>query len=163
MRMKSKFFPLGTWFHSLMRAETQWTVRKKIFINFAMHTIFAHFFKKFVCSNLLEWLQWWHWLAASSKPWSHICGIFSLLPMHSVNLFMGKTVQRNKLADDVFDFSTYFSNALSGVYTGNIDWKTQISIWDSKTKCQEGWFKEILEGNSSVGTYGQQLTCYISG
>ena len=70
--------------------------------------------------------------------------------------FHGKT-------DDVFDFSTYFSNALAGVYTGNIDWKTQISIWDSKTKCQEGWFKEILEGNSSVGTYGQQLTCYISG
>ena len=48
--------------------------------------------------------------------------------MHSVNLFIGKTVLSNKLAEDVVDFSTYFSNALAAVYTGNIDWKTQISI-----------------------------------
>ena len=46
MRIKSKFFPLGTWFHSLMRAETQWTVRKKILHQFCNAHNLCTFFQK---------------------------------------------------------------------------------------------------------------------
>ena len=40
MKIKSKFFLLGTWCPSLMRFETQSTVKKNFFVNFVMRTIF---------------------------------------------------------------------------------------------------------------------------
>ena len=78
MMMNWKFFLLGTWCHSLMWFETQSTVKKNIFTNFA---------KKLSTYKLHELLQWW--LMASSKPCSHICDIFNVTLMHSVNFLNG--------------------------------------------------------------------------
>ena len=40
---------------------------------------------------MLAWLQWW--LAASSKPRSHICDLFYLFRMHSVKLLNGPSLR----------------------------------------------------------------------
>ena len=54
MKIKSQFFLLGSCCHSLMRCETQSTVKKKVIIEFAMHTIFAHLSKICLLKNCLS-------------------------------------------------------------------------------------------------------------
>ena len=85
--INSKFFLLGTWCHPLMWCETQSTVKRKVFTNFAMQTTFANFFTNLSIRKLLVWWQWRS--VASSKPRSHICDILSLFPMRSVNFLKG--------------------------------------------------------------------------
>ena len=58
IKIKSKLFLSGTWFHSLTWFETQSTVMKKVIADFAMRTIFAYFSKIFVFEKLLAWLLW---------------------------------------------------------------------------------------------------------
>ena len=53
MKIKSKFFPLGIWCHLLMQFETQTTAKKRVFINFALCTIFFTFFKNLSIQKLL--------------------------------------------------------------------------------------------------------------
>ena len=52
MKIKSKFFPLGTWYYMLMWLEAQSPVKKKVFINFFnAHTFFAYFSKNRLFKN----------------------------------------------------------------------------------------------------------------
>ena len=54
MKMKAKFFLLGTWCYSFLWFETQSTVQKEVFIIVAMRTISAHFSQNCLFKNSLS-------------------------------------------------------------------------------------------------------------
>ena len=96
MKIKSQFFLLGSCCHSLMRCETQSTVKKKVIIEFAMHTIFAHLSKICLLKNCLSGCNDGQQPVQNHKT---IFDIFYLFRMHFVKFLKGPflTFLTNKL------------------------------------------------------------------
>ena len=53
MKIKAKFFHLGTWCHWFLWFETQSTVKKEVFINVEMRKTIVHFSRKIVYSKIV--------------------------------------------------------------------------------------------------------------
>ena len=127
--INSKFFPLGTWCHPLMWFETQSTVKRKVFTNFAMQTTFANFFTNLSIRKLLVWWQWRSVASSKALPWYFWLLILSYLSKKNqeVNSYKCQGVVVGGFYTTHGKLASGFTNMALYIWTGWGLWLTPFS------------------------------------